>query len=581
MKLWREIGSLAACSSSPLLLLVRVRAFARVGISVSGGAAPPAPFIFCAIIFASLCLRYNIYRYPGDGSRPASEDFPLNKGALRHRERCVRPAEQFSVLSERRIFMELCMIPKVVGKGPKGRTACGSSAYRSCDRLVDNAGNVHDFRKKGGYVMGGVELPAGAPEELRNRQTLWSRHEKRDIRKDAELFRDIMITMPNELSYLAVARVARSLAGLLTEKGMCVQWDIHDTTKDKQRNLHVHLMVTMREILPDGTFGNKNRSWNRYNGGLNVAELLRPEAARLMNAELEAIGSSDRVEHESYADRGIDKIPTKHMGVAATAMERKDKKTNKGNQNRYIDWLNKIHAENLRQAEAQAQGRYKKLDDLISRARAQQDGNEAFKDWDALFAMLRDTRRCRAAMNSELGKIGKVISAYVNGDEGYVHWAGCDPRSKDQRLALETMQNDLRVNIKMLDKTEAFLLDSKELYKAHNKVVYSARKVAWDEYQIEKSKRSMNDCARRIESLTGYMNHLRRSISLVDVILKTQEYQDYRSTMAELDRKLEQVKEGYERHRAELKMAKTDLKEHKKEAADAARAQKKLEDEAR
>lgn len=469
--------------------------------------------------------------------------------------------------------MELYLSPKVVGKGPKGRTACGSSAYRSCDRIIDNTGHVHDYRHKGGYVTGGIELPAGAPEELRNRQTLWSRHEEKDVRKDAELFREITVALPNELDYEASASVIRQLAKPLTDRGMCVQWDIHDTTKEGQRNLHAHLMVTMRTLQPDGTFGNKNRSWNRYNGGLNVADLLRPEAARLMNEELARIGSSERVEHESFADRGIDKIPTKHMGVEATAMERKGIKTNKGRRNRYIEWLNQIHAENLRQVETQTQSG--RLEDLIAGARAQQGGNEAFKDWDALFAMLRDTRRCRAAMNSELGKLGKVISAYEEGNESYLRWAGCDPESESQKMTIQMMQNDLRIKIKEMDVTEAFLLDSKELYKAHNKAVYTAKKASWDQYQIDRNKRGMAYCTRRLESIQSYMDYLTRSISLIDIIFNTQEYKDYCATMADLERQQKQLREDYARNRANLKQAKKDIKIHQKEAKEAAREERR------
>ena len=469
--------------------------------------------------------------------------------------------------------MELYLSPKVVGKGPKGRTACGSSAYRSCDRIIDNTGRVHDYRHKGGYVTGGIELPAGAPEDLRNRQTLWSRHEEKDVRKDAELFREITVALPNELDYEASASVIRQLAKPLTDRGMCVQWDIHDTTKEGQRNLHAHLMVTMRTLQPDGTFGNKNRSWNRYNGGLNVADLLRPEAARLMNEELARIGSSERVEHESFADRGIDKIPTKHMGVEATAMERKGIKTNKGRRNRYIEWLNQIHAENLRQVETQTQSG--RLEDLIAGARAQQGGNEAFKDWDALFAMLRDTRRCRAAMNSELGKLGKVISAYEEGNESYLRWAGCDPESESQKMTIQMMQNDLRIKIKEMDVTEAFLLDSKELYKAHNRAVYTAKKASWDQYQIDRNKRGMAYCTRRLESIQSYMDYLTRSISLFDMIFNTQEYKDYCATMADLQRQQRQLREDYARNRANLKQAKKDIKVHQKEAKEAAREEKR------
>ena len=469
--------------------------------------------------------------------------------------------------------MELYLSPKVVGKGPKGRTACGSSAYRSCDRIIDNTGHVHDYRHKGGYVTGGIELPAGAPEDLRNRQTLWSRHEEKDVRKDAELFREITVALPNELDYEANASVIRQLAKPLTDRGMCVQWDIHDTTKEGQRNLHAHLMVTMRTLQPDGTFGNKNRSWNRYNGGLNIADLLRPEAARLMNEELARIGSSERVEHESFADRGIDKIPTKHMGVEATAMERKGVKTNKGRRNRYIEWLNQIHAENLRQVETQTQSG--RLEDLIAGARAQQGGNEAFKDWDALFAMLRDTRRCRAAMNSELGKLGKVISAYEEGNESYLRWAGCDPESKSQRMTIQMMQNELRIKIKEMDVTEAFLLDSKELYKAHNRAVYTAKKASWDQYQIDRNKRGMAYCTRRLESIQSYMDYLTRSISLFDMIFNTQEYKDYCATMADLRQQERQLREDYARNRANLKQAKKDIKVHQKEAKEAAREEKR------
>ena len=259
--------------------------------------------------------------------------------------------------------MELHLSPRVIGKGDKGRTACGSAAYRSGSKIVDNDGVVHNYQYKKERVDGGIELPEGASEELRNPQTLWQRHEQRDIRKDAQLYRDIEFSVPNVLSYAAVRRVALGLAKKLTEQGMCVQWDIHDkyTYKDNDgnvvapnkrktgveyeevRNLHVHLMLTMRELNPDGSFGKKNRSWNKYGGGLNIADLLRPEAARLMNEELSLIGSSEKVEHESYAARGIDKIPQIHVGVAGTGIDRRGEASYRKQLNDVIQNLNKEH----------------------------------------------------------------------------------------------------------------------------------------------------------------------------------------------------------------------------------------------
>ena len=472
--------------------------------------------------------------------------------------------------------MELCLIPTVVGKGENGRTACGSAAYRSCEKIIDNEGNVHDYRYKSGHVAGGVELPDGAPEELRDPQTLWQRHEIKDKRRDAELYRDILVTLPNELDYVASMRVSRALAALLTEKGMCVQWDIHDSINAKgERNLHVHMMITMRTLLPDGTFGNKDRSWNHYNGGLNIADLLRPEAARLMNEELALIGSSERVEHESYADRGIDKIPTKHMGVAATAMERKGVKTNKGERNRYIDFLNQIHAENLRQVEAAQKKQHLSFEDQIAEARAQQGGHVVFKEWDALFALVRDTRRCRAALNTELGKLGKVVSAYERGDEGYLRWAGCDPEDGDQKAILQRMQDELRIQIKELDVTEAFLLDSKELLKAHNKVVYTVKKASWDQYQINRSKRGIDYCVSRLEDINDYITSLYRSITLLDIIFRTEEYREFRETLDDLYRQRQELQRQLAQDRAALKKAKEDRKIHKRDAKEAARDERK------
>lgn len=472
--------------------------------------------------------------------------------------------------------MELHLEAKVVGKGPKGRTSCGSAAYRSCDKVIDNAGNVHDYRHKGGHVAGGIELPEGTSEELRNRQTLWSRHEQKDIRKDAELFREVIVALPNELDYSASERVVRALAMKLTEKGMCVQWDIHDTTNKGQRNLHSHMMITMRELLPDGTFGNKNRSWNKYNGGLNVADLLRPAAAQLMNEELAKIGSSERVEHESFANRGIDKIPTLHMGVAATAMERKGTKTDKGRRNRYIDFLNRIHAENaenLRQVEAKMQSG--SLEDLIAGASAHKGGHEIFKDWNALFAMLRDTRRARAALNSELKRISKVISAYEERRADYLTWAGCDLDSESQRLKLLEMQDAARMKIKQMDMTEKMLLDSKDIYKAHNRAVYTSNKVAWDNYHIDRNKRWMSYCLQRLDDLEDYISYLNRSISVFDALFETKEWHEYREKMNGLESQRQKLKEGYARAQAELKQYKQDLKEHKRDAREAKKEVKK------
>ena len=47
-------------------------------------------------------------------------------------------------------------------------------------------------------------------------------------------------------------------------------------------------------------------------------------AAFYANRALEAAGRPERIDHRSYERQGIEKIPSIHMGVAASQMERRD-----------------------------------------------------------------------------------------------------------------------------------------------------------------------------------------------------------------------------------------------------------------
>ncbi len=56
----------------------------------------------------------------------------------------------------------------------------------------------------------------------------------------------------------------------------------------------------------------------------------------------DAHGSTERIDHRSNAERGIDEIPTVHMGVAACQMEKKGIATEKGELNRTIRKSNRL-----------------------------------------------------------------------------------------------------------------------------------------------------------------------------------------------------------------------------------------------
>ena len=57
---------------------------------------------------------------------------------------------------------------------------------------------------------------------------------------------------------------------------------------------------------------------------------------------MEQAGRPERIDHRSYKRQGVEQLPTVHLGVAATRMERRGISTDKGNINRAISADNKL-----------------------------------------------------------------------------------------------------------------------------------------------------------------------------------------------------------------------------------------------
>ena len=94
--------------------------------------------------------------------------------------------------------------------------------------------------------------------------------------------------------------------------------------------------------IPNGKGGWKNHREDTtdWNDKGNV-EKWRSAWAAYANKALEAAGMPERIDHRSYERQGIDKIPSIHLGVAASQMERKGIATERGNINRQIAADNK------------------------------------------------------------------------------------------------------------------------------------------------------------------------------------------------------------------------------------------------
>ena len=93
--------------------------------------------------------------------------------------------------------------------------------------------------------------------------------------------------------------------------------------------------------LPSGRYKTHKVDLTGWNDKDNTL-LWRRAWADYTNDFLERNGSPERIDHRSNAERGIDEIPTVHMGVAACQMEKKGIATEKGALNRSIQKTNRL-----------------------------------------------------------------------------------------------------------------------------------------------------------------------------------------------------------------------------------------------
>lgn len=228
----------------------------------------------------------------------------------------------------------------VIGRGT-GRSAVACAAYRSGEVLADERyGKVHDYGRRRGISETGIEIPQEAPEWMRDRERLWNAVEAGERRKDAQLAREFIVAFPHQIGTEDRRALLESfIKDEFTDRGLVADWAIHaPNAAGDERNWHAHIMTTMRVVTADGFDPKKDRSLN--DPGQLVA--WRASWATKQNEAFARLGIRDpngdvlTVDHRSYEDQGVDREPTIHLGVHATAMERRGHPTERGDVNRAI-----------------------------------------------------------------------------------------------------------------------------------------------------------------------------------------------------------------------------------------------------
>ncbi len=236
--------------------------------------------------------------------------------------------------------------PQLISRGD-GRSAVLSAAYRHCARMEHEAeARSVDYSNKRNLAHEEFLLPPDAPDWARQLvvdrsvagavEAFWNKVEAFEKRADAQFAKEFIIALPVELDKgQNIALFRQFVFEQVLARGQVADWVYHD----EPGNPHVHLMTSLRPLTEAG-FGPKKvavvgpdgQPLRTANGKIQYrlwagekAEFLQQRTAwlDLQNQHLALAGLEIRVDGRSYAERGIDIVPTTHIGVAAKAMQRK------------------------------------------------------------------------------------------------------------------------------------------------------------------------------------------------------------------------------------------------------------------
>ena len=243
-------------------------------------------------------------------------------------------------------------------KASKGKCAVASAAYISAESLYDERlGQTFAYTRKEEVVFSEILLPTNAPDHLRNRATLWNEVERVQNKANSRYARQFDMALPIELDRAQMIELSRKyIMENFVNKGMAVDWALHD----KDGNPHIHVMCTVRGFNKNGTWASMEKKeyardengekipdidpstgeqkvrvrkgkgveklWKRITVEANTwnsrAQLYewRKNWAAACN---EYLLPENHIDHRSYAEQGIAKLPTIHEGYAAKEMAKR------------------------------------------------------------------------------------------------------------------------------------------------------------------------------------------------------------------------------------------------------------------
>lgn len=228
---------------------------------------------------------------------------------------------------------------KYVSRG-QGRSPALVTSYISGKKIRDNYyGKTYDYTQRTDVIYVEKLFSIYAPTEYLDTQKFIDAVDNAEKRSDSRTFREIIASLPNELSLNELIEMVREyITDNFIAHGMCAIVAIHEgKNKDPAKNNpHVHILLTTRLVGQDGFNSKKNREWDKR---INC-KIWRENWANVQNRAYERNSLDIRVSHESLIMQGKEREAKKYLRRSDYERELRGIRTIRGDVNREIQSRN-------------------------------------------------------------------------------------------------------------------------------------------------------------------------------------------------------------------------------------------------
>ncbi|QYA36567.1 MobA/MobL family protein [Macrococcoides caseolyticum] len=233
-----------------------------------------------------------------------------------------------------------------INRATRNIVACAS--YRSDDELFSERTNEKiKFRNHSVQPESFILTPENTPDWATDRETLWNQVDKIEKKntktKSPRLATEVLLSLPNDLERNVQRELVNNFVNdEFISRGMIADVSIH---RDDINNPHAHVLLTIRPLNADGTWGNKtvtrtkydengtpvlNKNGNKVRVQERFAELdlknLRKNWENKLNQFAERENSERRYDSRSFIEQGKKELAHIPLTREEYQLEEKEKR---------------------------------------------------------------------------------------------------------------------------------------------------------------------------------------------------------------------------------------------------------------